>query len=147
MKIILREDYKQLGDAGAVVTVKDGFARNYLIPRGIAYPATNSYLKVFEEEKKQQQFKQRKEIKAAQEMVKKIEGVSVTIPVSVGEGDKMYGSVTAQNIFEHLEKQNIEIDKKKIDLDEPIKELGIYQVPIKLHKEVKASIKVWVVKE
>jgi len=147
MKIILREDYKQLGDAGTVVTVKDGFARNYLIPKGIAYPATKSYLKVFEEEKKQQQFKQRKEVKVAQEMVKKIEGVSVTIPVSVGEGDKMYGSVTSQNIHEHLEKQNIDIDKKKIDLEEPIKELGIYQVPIKLHKDVKASIKVWVVKE
>lgn len=147
MKVILREDYKQLGEAGKIVNVKDGFARNYLIPQGIAYPATNSYVKVFEEEKKQQQFKQRKEIKAAQEMVKKIEGVSVTIPVSVGEGDKMYGSVTAQNIHEYLEKQNIEIDKKKIDLEEPIKELGIYQVPIKLHKEVKASIKVWVVKE
>ncbi len=147
MKIILREDYKKLGEAGAVVSVKDGFARNFLIPQGIAYPATKSYLKVFEEEKKQQQFKQRKEVKVAQEMVNKIEGVSVTIPVSVGEGDKMYGSVTSQNIHEYLEKQNIEIDKKKIDLEEPIKELGIYQVPIKLHKDVKASIKVWVVKE
>ena len=147
MKIILREDYKQLGESGEVVKVKDGFARNYLIPKGIAYPATKSYLKVFEEEKKQKQFKQRKEAKVAQTMAKKLEGVSVTIPVTVGEGDKMYGSVTSQNIFEYLEKQSIEIDKRKIELEEPIKELGIYQVPIKLHKDVKASIKVWVVKE
>ncbi len=147
MKIILREDFKQLGEAGTVVEVKNGYARNYLIPKGIAYPATKAYLKVFEEEKKQQQFKQRKEIQAAQEIVKKLEGVSVTIPVAVGEGEKLFGSVTAQNIADELEKQNVEIDKRKIELDEPIKELGIFQVPVKLHKEVTATIKVWVVKE
>ena len=147
MKIILREDFKSLGNAGKVVEVKKGYARNFLIPKGIAYEATPAFLKIFEEEKRQQQFKQRKEVKSAQEMVKKLEGVSVTIPVSVGEGDKMYGSVTSQNIAEHLEKQNIEIYKRKIELEEPIKELGIYQVPIKLHREVTASIKVWVVKE
>lgn len=147
MKIILRQDYEQLGHAGDIVEVKDGYARNYLIPKQIAYPATKSYLKMVEEIKKQKQFKLDKEKKAAEEFAKKLEGVSVTIPVAVGEGDKMYGSVSAQTIYEFLEKQGIELDKKAIQLDEPIKALGVYSVPVKLHKEVSVEIKVWVVKE
>ncbi|GAB4180178.1 MAG: 50S ribosomal protein L9 [Calditrichia bacterium] len=147
MKIILRQDYEGLGNAGDILEVKSGYARNFLIPKGIAYPAEKSFLKMFEEEKKQKQFKLNKEKKIAEEEAKKLESVSVTIPVAVGEGDKLYGSVTAQTIFEHLEKQGVTIDKKAIVLDEPIKALGVYSVPVKLHKDVSVDIKVWVVKE
>jgi large subunit ribosomal protein L9 len=147
MKIILRQDHEKLGHAGDIVEVKDGYARNYLIPKEIAYPATKAHLKMVEEMKKQKQFKLDKEKKAAEEFAKKLESVSITIPVAVGEGDKMYGSVSAQTIYEYLEKQGIEIDKKAIQLNEPIKALGVYSVPVKLHKDVSVEIKVWVVKE
>jgi len=100
-----------------------------------------------EEEKKHKQFKLIKAKKQAEELAKKLESVSVTISVSVGEEDKMFGSVTSQDIGKALEEQGIEIDRRKIVLEEPIKELGIYSVPIKLHPEVEAKIKVWVVKE
>ncbi len=147
MKIILREDHERLGKAGDIVEVKAGFARNYLIPKQIAYPAKSNYLKILAEEKKQKQQKLQKEKKQAEVMAKKLENVSVTIAVTVGEEDKMFGSVTSQNIADALKEQGVEIDRRKIELEEPIKELGIYSVPIRLHPEVQAKIKVWVVKE
>jgi large subunit ribosomal protein L9 len=147
MKIILREDYENLGVAGDVVQVKPGFARNYLFPKKIAYPARANFVKMLEEEKRQKEHRRNKEKKDAEELAKTLENVSVTISVSVGEEDKMFGSVTTLDISEALTKQNLEIDRKKIILDEPIKELGIYSVPVKLHQEVEAKIKVWVVKE
>lgn len=147
MKIILRQDVEKLGYYGDIVEVKDGYARNYLIPKGFALPATKSAIKMMEEEKKQKQFKINKEKRQAEEFAKKLEGVSVTITVAVGEGDKLYGSVTSQMIHEQLEKQGIELDKRAIQLEEPIKALGVYSVPVKLHRDVTASIKVWVVKE
>ena len=147
MKIILREDHERLGKAGDIVEVKAGFARNYLIPKQIAYPAKSNYLKILAEEKKQKQQKLQKEKKQAEVMAKKLENVSVTIAVTVGEEDKMFGSVTSQNIAGALKGQGVEIDRRKIELEEPIKELGIYSVPIRLHPEVQAKIKVWVVKE
>lgn len=147
MKIILREDYENLGVAGDVVQVKPGFARNYLFPKKIAYPARTNFVKMLEEEKRQKEHRRNKEKKDAEELAKTLENVSVTISVSVGEEDKMFGSVTTLDISEALTKQNLEIDRKKIILDEPIKELGIYSVPVKLHQEVEAKIKVWVVKE
>ena len=147
MKIILREDYKNLGAAGDVIQVKPGFARNYLIPKKIAYPASPNFMKMLEEEKKQKQQRSLKEKKVAEELAKKFENASVTISVSVGEEDKMFGSVTSQDIAASLKEQGFEIDRRKIQLDEPIKELGIYSVPIKLHTDVVAQIKVWVVKE
>ncbi len=147
MKIILRQDYERLGKFGDIVEVKDGYARNYLIPKNIAYPAKPNFIKVIEEEKKHKQFKLLKAKRQAEELAKKLESVSITISVSVGEEDKMFGSVTSQDIGKALEEQGIEIDRRKIVLEEPIKELGIYSVPIKLHPEVEAKIKVWVVKE
>ncbi len=147
MKIILREDYENLGSAGEIVQVKPGYARNYLIPKKIAYPASPNYLKILEEEKKQKQQRSLKEKKVAEELAKKFENASVTISVSVGEEDKMFGSVTSQDIAASLKEQGFEIDRRKIQLEEPIKELGIYSVPIKLHTDVVAQIKVWVVKE
>ncbi len=147
MKILLREEYKGLGNAGEVVSVKDGYARNYLIPRGIAYPETPAYLKRYENEVKQQTLRLSRDRKKAEDMAKALENVSCTITVNVGEEDRLFGSVTSQNISEVLSGQGYEVDKRKIILEEPIKSLGIYSVPIKLHPEVEATVKVWVVKE
>lgn len=147
MKIILKEDFEQLGKAGETVEVKRGFAQNYLIPKKIAYPAKQNFVRMIEEEKRQKMARLNKEKKHAELLGKKLENVSVTLAVSVGEGDKMFGSVTNQDIEESLKEQGYEIDRKKIILEEPIKQLGIYSVPIKLHPEIESKIKVWVVKE
>ena len=147
MKIILREDYEGLGEAGESVVVKDGFARNFLIPKGIAFLANNQNQKRFENERRARDLKKVKDQHRAEELAKKLENVSCTISVQVGEEDKMFGSVTSQNIADSLKEQGYDIDRRKIVLDEPIKSLGIYSVPVKLHSEVEASVKVWVVKE
>ncbi len=147
MKIVLRQDHERLGNAGDVVTVKAGYARNYLIPKRIAYPAKPNYIRMLEEEKRQKQHRHRKERKLAEALAEKLSEVSVTIPVKVGEEEKMFGSVTTMDIAGALAEKGFEIDRRKIILEEPIKELGIYSVPIKLHPEVEANIKVWVVKE
>ena len=147
MKVILRQDHEKLGEAGSVINVNPGFARNYLIPQGVAMVATDANLKRFESEKQQLSWKKEKEKRDAQELAKVLENISCTITVQVGEEDKLFGSVTSQHIAEALEEQDHKIDKRKILLEEPIKSLGIYSVPIKLHTDVEAKIKVWVVKE
>jgi len=147
MKLILRQDYEPLGEAGNIVNVKPGFARNFLIPKGLAMLANGKNLKKFENDKKQMFWRQEKEKRQSEELAKTLENVSCTITVQVGEEDKMFGSVTSQNIAEALESQGYTIDRRKIVLDEPIKSLGIYSVPIKLHTDVEAKVKVWVVKE
>ena len=147
MKLVLRQDYEPLGESGAVVNVKTGFARNFLIPKGLAMPATEKNLKRYENEKKQMYWRQEKEKRQSEDLAKTLENVSCTITVQVGEEDKMFGSVTSQNIAEARESQGHTIDKRKIILEEPIKSLGIYSVPIKLHTDVEAKVKVWVVKE
>ncbi len=147
MDIILRQDFESLGQAGEVVSVKDGYARNFLIPKGIAYLANEANKKRYENDVKQQAWRLNKDKKIAEDLAVKLENVSCTISVQVGEEDKMFGSVTSQNIAEALTSQGFEVDKRKILLEEPIKSLGIYSVPIKLHTEVEATVKVWVVKE
>ena len=147
MDIILREDFESLGQAGEVVSVKDGYARNFLIPKGIAYLANEANKKRYENDVKQQAWRLNRDKKIAEELAIKLENVSCTISVQVGEEDKLFGSVTSQNIAESLSSQGFEVDKRKILLDDPIKSLGIYSVPIKLHTEVEATVKVWVVKE
>ncbi len=147
MEIILRQDFEQLGKTGDVVKVKPGYARNYLIPRGIAYLATEANKRRLDNDLKQQTWRQAKDKKMAEELAKKLESVSCTITVQVGEEDKLFGSVTSQNIADALKAQGHEVDKRKIQLEEPIKSLGIYSVPVKLHSEVEATVKVWVVKE
>lgn len=147
MKVVLREDYENLGKTGDVVKVKPGFARNFLLPRKIAYPAKPNYIRMLEEESRQKQMRRRKELKVAEELAQKLNEVSLTIPVTVGEEEKMFGSVTSQDIAAHLAEKGFEIDRRKIVLDEPIKALGIYSVPVKLFPEVVANVKVWVVKE
>jgi large subunit ribosomal protein L9 len=147
MRIILKQDDENLGDAGQIISVKDGFARNYLIPRGVAYEATNANLKRFEEEKKHLLLKSEKEKKQSEMLAEKLEKVSCTISVAVGEEDKLFGSVTSQDIADALQEKGIELDKRKIQLEEPIKSLGIYTIPARLHPEVNANVKVWVVKK
>ena len=147
MKVILRKNYDQLGKIGDLVEVKDGFARNFLLPRQIAYIATKGNIRTLEEEKQQLAKKEVKELEAAKVLAGELENVSITIPVKVGEEDKIFGSVTSQMICDALKEKNYNIDKRKIDLEEPIKALGIYSVNVKLHQDINAVVKTWVVRE
>ena len=147
MKIILRKDFESIGKAGEVVVVKNGFARNFLIPKGIALKADNRNIQLLEVEKKQEEVKVSKDKKDAELLAEQLSKISCTATVNVGEEDKVFGSVTTQNIADLLKEQEVEIDRKKIILNEPIKALGIYTIPIKIHPEVEAKIKLWVVKE
>lgn len=147
MKIILRKDAETLGKAGEVVVVKDGYARNYLIPRGIALEATEGNLRQVEEEQRQQQQRLAKEKKNAEALAAQLEKLSITIKMKVGEEDKLFGSVTAQMIAEALEAKGIALDKRHIELEEPLKTLGIFEVPVKLAAGVTSKVKVWIVRE
>lgn len=147
MEIILREDVQHLGKAGEVVKVKDGYARNYLLPKGLAYPATagNKQRIVFEAERLARQRAAEKQ--SAEGEAAKLVGLSLTFPMKVGEEDKLYGSVTASDIQRRLEEQAIHVDKRKIDLPEPIRSLGEFKVGIKFHSDVRPEITIVVVKE
>ena len=148
MKIILRKDFETLGYVGDIKEVKDGYARNYLIPQGIAYIANQSNLKTFEEVKRQQSRKTLKEVEDAKKFASKIEKEVIKISVKTGGEDKVFGSVTSQIIFDELSNRGFStLDKRKIQLSEPIKSLGEHIVEIKLHKEVTANLKIQVVKE
>jgi len=147
MKVILRKDSEKLGHASEVISVKDGYARNYLIPRGIAYEATDSNLRQLEEENKQQLRRTDKEHVQAETLAAKLEKISITIKMKVGEEEKLFGSVTAQMIADALIEKEITLDKRQIELAEPLKVLGIYDVPIKLAGGVSGKVKVWIVRE
>jgi len=147
MKVILRENVEALGVAGEIVEVKKGYARNYLVPKKMAVPATQAHLKQYEEERRREKKHLEKEKRAAENLAQQLEKVSVTAYVVVGEDDKIFGSVTSQNISDLLKEQGFDIDRRKIQLDEPYRALGLYEVPIKLHSDVEVKIKVWVVKE
>ena len=147
MKVILRQDFESLGKIGEVVAVKDGYARNYLIPRSIAYRATTSNLRALDEEKRQHGRQEQKQFKEAEKLGVELEKLSVTIPMKVGEDDKLFGSVTSQMIADALKEKGFTVDKRTIELEEPIKTLGIFEVPVKLHTKVSAKAKVWVVRE
>ncbi|GBD90533.1 50S ribosomal protein L9 [bacterium BMS3Abin04] len=147
MKVILRKNYTNLGKVGDLVDVKDGFARNYLLPKQVAYAATKGNINVLEEEKKQIAKTEAKFLEKAKSMATELQKLSITIPVKVGEEDKVFGSVTSQMIADALKEKNYDIDKRKIIIGDPIKSLGIYDVTVKLHHEVNAVIKTWVVRE
>ncbi len=147
MKIVLREDRDGIGQAGDVVTVADGFAHNFLLPHGLALKATSKNINLIAEERKQQARQAELEKKKLEEMTHRLEKVSVTIPVKVGEDGKFYGSVTTTDIALALGEEGIELNRKKIVLAEPIKTLGIHHIPVKLHPALSAEIKLWVVKE
>lgn len=145
MKVILRKSISTLGAIGEIVEVTDGYAVNYLIPRKYAYLALPGNMKAIEEEKKALVVKLAKELEVAKAYASELDALSVNIPVQVGEEDKLFGSVTAQMIADAAKEKGVEIDRRKIDLAEPIKSLGIHSVPVKIHPEVVATIKVWVV--
>lgn len=147
MKVILRKDQEKLGAVGALVDVKDGYARNFLIPKGIAYPATEGSLRALEEERKQADRREAKVLKTSQNLAAELEKLSLTIKVKVGEDEKLFGSVTSQDIADAVKEKGIELDKRAIELPEPIKALGIYTVDARLHAQVTGKIKVWVVRE
>ncbi|MFN4320324.1 MAG: 50S ribosomal protein L9 [Aquificaceae bacterium] len=142
MKVVLIKDLEGYGVFGDVINVKDGFARNYLIPRGIALPATESNLKHVRSIISQRTRKLQKEKEKAQELAKKLEGLVVEIVRQVGEKGKLFGSVTPQDIAQALREKGFDIDRKKVMLRTPIKDVGIYTVALKLHPEVNVYIKV-----
>jgi large subunit ribosomal protein L9 len=147
MQVILLEDIPSLGKAGDLVKVSDGYGRNYLIPRKKAAFATEKNLKALQHEKAQVQQRLAKVKKDAGKMAQEIENLSCTFVKNVGESGKIFGSVTSMDIEAFLKENGLEIDRKKILLDEPIKNLGMHTVTIKLRPEVAAHLKVWVVQE
>ena len=147
MKVILMGDVKDIGAMGDIVDVKDGFARNFLFPKNLARLAIGSNLKIIEDIKKKKVLAALREKKEAEEMKAKIASLSCTIPVEAGEDDKLFGSVTSQDISRAFELEGLVVEKQKVILEEPIKKLGVYNVSIKLHPEVTAEVKVWVVKK
>lgn len=147
MEVILNKDVNRLGKAGQVVKVKDGFARNFLIPNGLAILKTQANLKKLEQEKERRLLELEKAKKQAEELKGRLANLSLTIPVLIQEEDKIYGSITPLDLAAALKEEGFDIDKNSIILDEPIKSLGIYEVSVKLHPEVLAKIKIWVVKK
>ena len=147
MKLILREDVPDVGSAGQTIDVKDGFGRNYLLPRNLAIPATKANLKAIDEIQKQAELRMKKLRKGAELIKEKIEKLSLSFEVNVGEDDKLFGSVTNADIAERLKAEGIIVDKRSIHLEAPIKVLGVYTAPIKIEKEVIANFKFWVIKQ
>lgn len=147
MRIVLRETVEKLGRRGEVLKVADGYARNYLLPKKLAFEATEANLKRIEQERKVREVHETRERQEAQALADRLSQLSLTAVRKVGENEMLYGSVTNGDVAEMLEKEGFSVDKRKILLDEPIKALGIYDVSVKLHHEVSASVKVWVVKE
>ncbi len=147
MKIILKEDVKSIGSMGQTVDVSDGFARNYLVPRGLAVEANVKNIKSLEHEKKVIQEKAKKVKNSVQDLADRLANMTVVIKTKAGEEGKLFGSVTTMDIAEQLKNQGIEIDKKKISLDEPIKRLGTYAVNLKLHSEITAQVNIQVIEE
>ena len=146
MEVILRQSVDSLGHPGDVVTVSPGYARNYLLPRGIAYAATEGNKKRIAQEKARLEAAESERRGAAEDVAKKLEEVSITFSARVGDEGKLFGSVTTADIAQQLEAQGFAIEKRQIDLHEPIKALGVYRVPIRLHADVRPEIKVWVIK-
>lgn len=149
VKVILRQDIDKLGEAGEVVSVKPGFARNYLLPRGYAFEATQANLRQLETERLQAEAKSKRDYLEARRRAARLEQVSLTFHARAGEESKLFGSITTADIADRLNSEqglDFEVDRRSIELDEPIKALGVFAVPVRLHAEVKPEIKVWVIK-
>lgn len=147
MKVVLKDDVKNVGKIGQIVDVADGFARNYLVPRGLAIEANTKNVKSLEHEKKIIQEKAKKIRNSALDLSQKISAMTLVIKAKAGEEGKLFGAVTTMDIAEHLKNEGIEMDKKKISLDEPIKRLGSYSVAVKVHPEISTQLNVQVVEE
>jgi large subunit ribosomal protein L9 len=147
MEVILREDIEKLGSRGQIVKVAAGYARNYLRPKKLAVAATAANKKIIEQERQAHLRREAKEKSSAEDLARMMTGVTVTIAQKAGELEQLFGSVTSKDIVEALERQNYHIDRRKIHLEEPIKQLGEFQVPIRLHREVTVEITVRVIPE
>ncbi|HEY0673404.1 MAG TPA: 50S ribosomal protein L9 [Longimicrobiales bacterium] len=149
LKVILRQDVPELGQSGDIVTVKPGYARNFLLPRGMAYEATGANIRQLEEEKRRGEAKSKQQYLEARRRASQLEPVSLTFHANAGEEGKLFGSITSADIAERLKEQGLdfEVDKRDIELEEPIKSLGVYNVAVRLHTDVKPEIKIWVIKQ
>ena len=147
MEVILRQAVDNLGHPGDVVTVSNGYARNYLLPRGVAFPATEGNKKRITQEKARLEAAESARRDTAQQLADRMTEVSITFAARVGEEGKLFGSVTAGDIAQQLEAQGFHVERRQIDLHEPIKALGVYRVPLRLHADVRPEIKVWVIKQ
>ncbi len=147
MEVILTQKVQGLGERGDRVRVKDGYARNYLFPKRLAVSSTESQKRVLAEENKLSASRETKLKQALSAVAEKMKDISCTLVVQAGEEDKLYGSVTGHDIAKAIVDQGFAVDHKMVVLDEPIKKLGVYTVPVRLHREVEVQVKVWVVKE
>lgn len=147
MKVILLKDMEKLGDFGDEIEVKTGYANNYLIPKKFAVESTKGAVRILESKKREKDRREQQLKEELEETARKIEATSCTISMDVGEEDKLFGSVTSDMIAESLIAEGVEIDKRKIALEEPIKALGVYNIEVRLHPEVKAQVRIWVVKK
>lgn len=147
MEVILRQAVENLGKPGDVVKVSNGYARNFLLPRGVAFEATPGNLKRIAQEKGRLEAAENERRTAAQGLAEKLEQVSLTFSARVGEEGKLFGSVTTADIAQQLESQGFQIEKRQIDLHEPLKTLGVFRVPVRLHADVKPEVRVWVIKQ
>ena len=147
MDVILREDIDKLGARGQVVQVASGYARNFLLPKRLAVAATEANKKIVEQERQSHLRKEAKQTTEAEDLGKMMAGVTVTISQKAGENDQLFGSVTSKDVAEALEQKNFTIDRRKIQLDEPIKQLGEHKVVVRLHRDVTAEVTVNVVRD
>jgi large subunit ribosomal protein L9 len=147
MKVILRDELEGRGKTGDVIEVKSGYARNYLIPRNLAIPATRGNLRAIDEVKSQKDTRDKKRLRDSEKIKDRIEKLSLTAEARVGEDEKLFGSITAQNVADLLAKEGVTVDRRSIELPDHIKSLGVYTVPVKIDSDVVANVKLWVVKQ
>ncbi|HET7228383.1 MAG TPA: 50S ribosomal protein L9 [Longimicrobium sp.] len=147
MQVILRERIEKLGEAGEIVDVKPGYGRNYLIPKGLAYEATAANKRRIEADNARQAAREAETLGDAKKRAASIEGISLTFHARAGQEGKLFGSITSADIAEKLAEQGVTVDRRQIELDEPIKALGVTSVPIRLHPQVHPEVKVWVIQE
>jgi large subunit ribosomal protein L9 len=147
MKVIFLQDVKGQGKKGEIKQVSDGYAANFLIPRGLAKPANESNVKMLEHQKQAEARQKEKEKEQARALAEKLKTTPVVVRAKAGDGGRLFGAVTTKHIAEELKNMKLDIDKRKIVLDEPIRTLGVTEVPVKLHPDVKATLRVQVVEE
>jgi large subunit ribosomal protein L9 len=146
MRVILKKEVQNLGDAGDIVAVRPGFGRNYLIPRGLAIPASEGSVRQLDHQKRLAEAIRKKEFETAKALGDKLSGTSISIRREAGEDDRLFGSVTNRDVAEALAAEGIQVDRKAIHLEDHIRTLGLFQVPVRLHRQVTATVKVFVMK-
>jgi large subunit ribosomal protein L9 len=146
MRVILKQEVHNLGDAGEIVKVAPGYGRNFLIPRGFAIPASEGSLRQLEHQKRVAEAIKRKQVGVAKELATKLENTAVTIRREAGEDDKLFGSVTNRDVADALAAEGVNVDKRTIQLDEPIRTIGLFTVPVRLHRQLTANVRVYVIR-